>query len=602
MELLAILRTLRRHWVLILALTVVGGVIGAASAELSKKSTDSKTFYRATNTMVVDLSNRSDSTAQPFDSLDQVAIFTTTGDVPDAVAKKLGSDASGAQLAEHIVTATNNSTSTIAITAAEPTADEAVTLANTFADQLVVGLDKKGQDAYASAVSKVQARLDGLSSQIKPLTQQSAANPQDAQLSAQLQALEQQYSLAYASYSALAAQGPPTSAFSSLQKAQAVPIDNAEYDSRLNLGATSRNNLTSDSSSGSSSSDVVVSSSSTLGGGPASRGAIGAFLGLLLGVGLAFLIERLDRRVRTRAEAEAAFQLPVIAEVPQVKKAQQRDHDIVANSAPLSRYTEAFRAVRTSLLFTRAAMDGEHAAPYKPTNGVNGGPLGDPLFEPAHDEPLVVMITSSAPGEGKTTTTANLAAVFAEAGSSVLVVNCDFRRPTIHRFFGVEDEPRRVHETSVPGVKIVTNVLTDPASNPSQVVAAQRQVVAAARGRFDVILLDTAPLLTANDAVELVSSADLLVLVARVGMTKSDNAERSIELLNRLDVALAGVVLTGVASASNDYYYYYQPGRVPPGAVPPKARTVGRTQPSNGNGNGQAVEAEMFIPEGTQAD
>ena len=120
------------------------------------------------------------------------------------------------------------------------------------------------------------------------------------------------------------------------------------------------------------------------------------------------------------------------------------------------------------------------------------------------------MITSASPGEGKTTTTANLAAVFAEAGSSVLVVNCDFRRPTIHRYFGVEDEPRRVHETGIGGVKIVTNVLSDPRSNPAQVVAAQRQVVAAARGRFDVILLDTAPLLTANDAVELVSSADML--------------------------------------------------------------------------------------------
>ena len=143
----------------------------------------------------------------------------------------------------------------------------------------------------------------------------------------------------------------------------------------------------------------------------------------------------------------------------------------------------------------------------RPKNG-NGAALGGTLFEPDHDEPLVVMVTSASPGEGKTTTTANLAAVFAEAGSSVLVVNCDFRRPTIHQYFGVDDEPRRVHETTIPGVKIVTNVLADPGSNPAQVVAAQRQVVAAARGRFDVILLDTAPLLTANDAVELVGSAD----------------------------------------------------------------------------------------------
>jgi Mrp family chromosome partitioning ATPase len=189
----------------------------------------------------------------------------------------------------------------------------------------------------------------------------------------------------------------------------------------------------------------------------------------------------------------------------------------------------------------------------------------------------------------------------------VLVVNCDFRRPTIHRYFGVDDEPRRVHETNIPGVKIVTNVLADPASNPAQVVAAQRQVVAAARGRFDVILLDTAPLLTANDAVELVASADMLVLVARIGVTKNDNAERSIELLNRLDVPIAGVVLVGQAAAANDYYYYYQPGRVPPhasGAPAVPQRTV-RKQAANGNGRG-GHDAEMFIPEpdlpSTQSD
>jgi len=74
MELLNILRTLRRHWVLILALTVVGGIIGAASAQLNKKSSDSKTFYKATTTLVVDLSQRSNTVSQPFQSLDQSGV------------------------------------------------------------------------------------------------------------------------------------------------------------------------------------------------------------------------------------------------------------------------------------------------------------------------------------------------------------------------------------------------------------------------------------------------------------------------------------------------------------------------------------------------
>src|SRR4029079_5550916 len=103
------------------------------------------------------------------------------------------------------------------------------------------------------------------------------------------------------------------------------------------------------------------------------------------------------------------------------------------------------------------------------------------------------LVPPACPREGKPNPSANLAAVFAEAGASVLIVNCDFRRPTIHRLLNVEDVPRTVQSTSIPGVKIVTNVLADANANPSQVVAAQRQVIAAARQRFDVIILDTAP-------------------------------------------------------------------------------------------------------------
>src|SRR5439155_25943175 len=158
---------------------------------------------------------------------------------------------------------------------------------------------------------------------------------------------------------------------------------------------------------------------------------------------------------------------------------------------------------RTSLLFQQASI----TAPESPSsNGfanANGHGIGDAetgdtylmdsVFEPEQQGRMVIMVTSASPREGKTNTSANLAGAFAEADASVLIVNCDFRRPTIHRLMNVEDIPRTVQSTSVPGVKIVTNVLADPNANPSQVVAAQRQVIAAARNRFDVIILDTAP-------------------------------------------------------------------------------------------------------------
>jgi Mrp family chromosome partitioning ATPase/capsular polysaccharide biosynthesis protein len=598
MDLLAILRTVRRHWVLILALTVVGAGIGVATAALDSKTTKSRTFYKATTTLVVDLTNQSASgspTTNGFQSLDQVAIYTTTGDVPDLVAKQLGTDESGRQLAEHVITTTNSGTSTIAITAAAPTADDARRTADTFAVELVANLDQRGQNAYAQARDRIQGRLDDITKQKNALFAQLIANPSNRDtIQAQYDALTNQYRITYDSYASLAAEGPPTSRFQTLQKAEPIPIDKGEYDARLSLGATARNNLTADNDSTSSSgSDIISTSSSSPVSGPVSRGVLGGVLGLLLGIALAVLLQRLDRRIRTRADAEGAFTLPVLADVPEISKAQQRDHEIVAATTPLSRVAEAYRAIRSSVLFSRAAMAAAEAGRNDASrNGTVARPGGS-LFEPAHDEPLVVMITSASPNEGKTSTTANLAAVFAEAGSSVLVVNCDFRRPTIHRYFGIEDEPRRVHETGIAGVKVVTNVLTDPRSNPAQVVAAQRQVVASARGRFDVILLDTAPLLTANDAVELVSSADMVLLVARVGVSNVDAAERSIELLNRLDVPIAGVVLVGAIGASSDYYYYYQPGRIQQFSGAPAA---GASAASNGNGL-HGIDLDMFVPE-----
>ena len=285
-------------------------------------------------------------------------------------------------------------------------------------------------------------------------------------------------------------------------------------------------------------------------------------LGFLAGVGLALVAHKLDRRLRTREEVETAFELPVLAEVPKLSPSQQRQHDLVVGvGTALARGGGVPRGADVAAL--PADRGGGRARPATPPHGNGADADPNSLFEPEQQEPLVVMVTSASPGEGKTTTSANLAAVFGEAGSSVLVLNCDFRRPSIHEMFGVQDEPRRVQDTSVPGVKVVTNVLVDAGSNPAQVVAAQRQVITAARGRFDVVVLDTAPLLTANDAIEVVSAADLVVLVARPELSTTDTAQRSMDLLNRLDVPLAGVVLVAVAEVANDYYYYYQRGRVP---------------------------------------
>ena len=177
----------------------------------------------------------------------------------------------------------------------------------------------------------------------------------------------------------------------------------------------------------------------------------------------------------------------------------------------------------------------------------------------------MILVTSAGPSEGKTTTVANLAAVFAEAEYSVLVINCDFRRPRLHRYLGGSDEARKVVQSDVPGVRMVNNVLSSTHPNPAEVTAAQRRVIEAARGIFDVILLDTAPLLSTNDASELIGVADLVVLVARAGKTTRPNAQRATEVLHRLEATVAGVAMLGARYIPSAQYYYYatEEGRDP---------------------------------------
>jgi Mrp family chromosome partitioning ATPase/capsular polysaccharide biosynthesis protein len=588
MDLLSYFRVLRRRWWVIAICVVVGGGVGWASTAVdsgSATSGKSNTYYKATHTFLQH-PNTGNAYPSSFTNLDQMALLATTGPVPDAVAKQLGGDESGQQLAEQITTLTNAVTSTLSITAVDTDAHRATQLAETFADQLSaqltatdLGLFQQATKDANDQVSGVQAKMDALSAQI-------AATPPPANLAtlqAQLRALQDQYSQAYGAAQDLASKQAPDNPLSTLQKAQPVPISADEYSTRLRAGELGQNNLVAGGQAAQAAS--AASSSSSLSGTKA-RVLLGLFLGLLVGIGLAMLLERLDRRIRTRADAEVAFALPVLAEVPVLSSRQQREHEVVAIAKPLSPAAEAYRSVRSSLLFQMASLQaGSNATADAQERLFNGEGL----------PPLVLMVTSAAPKDGKTTSSANLAAVFAEAGSSVLVLNCDFRRPMIHEYFGVSDEPRRVHKTSIPKVKVVSDVAAERDPNPAQVILMQRQLIAAARQQFDVVILDTAPLLSANDALEMVGEADLVLLVTRAGWSRAPAAQRAVEMLDRVDAPVVGTILVGAGEAESNYYAYYQPrGREPASRPAPEPPTT-----TNGNGHSEA-ERLMFADPGVE--
>jgi len=108
-------------------------------------------------------------------------------------------------------------------------------------------------------------------------------------------------------------------------------------------------------------------------------------------------------------------------------------------------------------------------------------------------------------------------------------------------------------------VMLVSSVLDDRAANPSQITAEQRKLVEAAKKKFDVVLLDTAPLLATSDAIEVVPAVDAVVLVMRPGISTADSAVRARELLDRSHAPVAGVVMVGDAAVAADRYHYYSP-------------------------------------------
>ena len=556
MEFLGYFRAVRRHWVIVVLCVLVCAGLGVASSELdSTKPAKSRTYYKATHTLQFDPNAASDSViTSAARSLDQMAVLTTTGPVPAAVASKLGTSESGHELSQQITTFVNPSASTLQITAVDGDSERAVELADAFADALVEYLTDKDADTYDKARSDAQATVDELQTEINSLSARIAANPPDANvLRAQLDGLSDSYRSAVSELQTISGAEAPTGALATLESANADSIGQSEYNALLALGRSGKNNI---SATGSDTAPSVGGTSSSI-DGTVPRGLLGGFLGLLLGVGIALLLDQFDRRIRTRDVAEAAFRLPVIAEVPKLD-AKQSAFSVVSHDAPLSATAETYRALRSALLF-------QHSV-----GAAASSPGGDPLdvsvpFEAGDVPPMTVMIASASPKEGKSTTAANLAAVFAETGSTVLVVNCDFRRPMVHRYLGVQDTPRRVVATRIPGVKAVTNVLAESDANPARVLAEQRRLITAARGQFDVMILDTAPVLSANDAIDLVGGVDLVVLVAKPGQTTTTEAERTVEKLERVHAPVAGVMLIGTTESPNNYYYYgqYQADPIP---------------------------------------
>ncbi len=316
-------------------------------------------------------------------------------------------------------------------------------------------------------------------------------------------------------------------------------------------------------------------------------------LGLVFGVGLIFLLEYLDRTVKTPEELEGILGLPTLALIPDLEEKSggygrrlrygkggsyaygygygygyaeaskprssrfkagakllsdgrsetERQIELLPHHSPRLVVSEAYRSLRTALLLSSA------------------------------EELKVVALTSAEPGEGKTATTSNLAVVLAQLGRKVLVIDADLRRPRMHKVFKVSNRLGLVNaltsnvdlgqlfqDTGIPNLRVCPSGPHPP--NPSELLASDRmrELLTVVRSRFDFVLLDTPPTLPVADAIILGPLTDGLVLCARAGALLREDAKECRERLRLSEIKIFGTVLNRYSTGPNRYnkrYRYY---------------------------------------------
>lgn len=272
--------------------------------------------------------------------------------------------------------------------------------------------------------------------------------------------------------------------------------------------------------------------------------AAGLLGGLFVGAALAVIRELLDTRIRRPADVTAITRAPMLGDIAADKALS--DNALVVRDLPSSPSAESFRRLRTNLGFIVVEAS-----------------------------PLVVVMTSSLANEGKSTTVANLAIAYAEVGDRVLLIDADLRKPSIADYLGVEgaaglttvltglasfDEVVQPYSTSHENsLDVLTSGEVPP--NPSELLAsrAMASLLELVRGRYDIILFDSAPLLPVTDAAILAHIATGAVIVANAGRVHRAQFGDAVASVEQVGARVLGVVLNGVPAKGSSSYHGYAP-------------------------------------------
>jgi succinoglycan biosynthesis transport protein ExoP len=384
-------------------------------------------------------------------------------------------------------------TDVISITVRDANADNSAILADAYATAYIDVRREQSVDALLAASAEVQTAIDDLQAEIDSLDDN---DPRRAGLVAQLSNFN-------------------------------TTLDQLRVDAALRTGGAA----------------IIKSAeipTSPVEPTPARTAVLAAVVGLLVGLGAAFLLDYLDDKVRSESDLEALVDRPVLAVVPVDPPPDNRP---IALSEPGHVAVEAYRGLRTNVQF-----------------------LG-------LDRPIrVIQLTSSVAGEGKTTTSANLAVVLAQAGHRVALVDADLRRPRVHEVFGVPQVPgftdlllgaqakTLVNHVDVDGgTRLSVYSSGEVPSNPSELLSGRRtrQLLAEMGAHYDYVIVDSAPVLPVSDSVALSGAVDGVLVVVQAGRAAGDQVASTVERLSRVSAPILGLVLNQASKAGSEGAYTY---------------------------------------------
>jgi capsular exopolysaccharide synthesis family protein len=457
------------------------------------------------------------------------ALVATTGPVLQHVIDQLGLDVTVDDLQKRVSADAPRSLNVVEITASWRDPQTAAAIANAVSDELVqVVLAAGGRSTdilsfVDQELKTTQQQISDIRSQMDKLSQ--VTNPTIGQQT-QLNLLQTQLVQANATYASLLTYASGTAANKLTVIDPAVPAtDPASPKPLVNLLAA-----------------VVV--------------------GLLAGVGLAFVRDQLDDSLKTPEQVSAVLGLPTLASIARMEGLSERDpiYRLTVAVFPRSSAAESFRMLRTNLEFASV------------------------------DHPLkLIAVTSAVPGEGKTLVAANLGVAFAQAGYETILVDADLRKSETHTLFGLTNTTglttllrsadasldEVLQATVEPKLRLLASGPHPP--NPAELLGskAMARIIAQLRAAAEIIIFDTPPLEAVTDAAVLGASLDGTVLVAHAGRTGRVAARSALDALRRVDTHVLGVTLNLAGKQAINAYGYYGasgpggPSESPEGAADP---------------------------------